>query len=144
MTLLRLQMCIVYVETGWTKASGREWWSGDSLWRTLQQPQFQGVVGTQWLGDFPALVKTIAICVIVVELAYPVAMWIPKIRALELISILLLHAVIMFTLDLWAFGAALVVLNLAAFGVPVMQDLRSLFPRLCRGYRSKRPAPTVA
>jgi hypothetical protein len=134
MTLLRLQMCIVYAETGWTKASGRDWWSGDSLWRTLQQPQFQGLVGTHWLGSFPALVKAAAICVIVVEIAYPVAMWIPKIRAVELISILVLHIMIMLTLSLWTFGAAMIVLNVAAFGLPAMQDLRAFFPTFGRGY----------
>jgi hypothetical protein len=125
-TLLRIQICVMYAETGWAKAIGPQWWSGDSLWRALQQPQFQAVVGTQWLGSYPTVVKVIGISVIVVEIAYPFVIWIRKVRLIELILILIFHLTIMLTLGLWAFGATAIVLNLSAFGIAALQDLRSI------------------
>jgi hypothetical protein len=142
-TLLRLQLCVVYAQSGWAKASGKEWWSGDSLWKALRQPQFEGVFGTQWLGAFPALVKAIAICVIILEVAYPIVIWVRKIRVFALGSVLLLHAMIMLTLGLWAFGAALIVLNLAAFGIPALQDLRLLVADIACRRASLVPRLTV-
>jgi hypothetical protein len=143
-TLLRVQMCIVYAETGWTKALGREWWSGDSLWRTLRQPQFHGVIGTQWLGNFPTLLQISGICVVVVEVAYPLAMWIRKVRTIELFVILLMHIIIMFALGLWAFGAEMIVLNLAAFGIPALQDLQSILPSFVTAAAQKHSVATAA
>ncbi|MGC2634909.1 MAG: hypothetical protein WA215_11925 [Candidatus Cybelea sp.] len=125
-TLLRIQLCVMYAETGWAKAVGPQWWSGDSLWRALQQPQFQSIVGTQWLGNYPALLKAIGVSVIIVEIGYPLVMWIRKARLIELMLILVFHLTIMLTLGLWVFGATAIVLNLAAFGVPALEDLRSI------------------
>jgi hypothetical protein len=57
----------------------------------------------------------ISICLI--EIGYPVFIWIKKTRFLWLVCILAMHAAIGLTMGMYLFAFVMIVLNLAAFGV---------------------------
>jgi hypothetical protein len=117
-SLLQLNVCIVYASAAWAKSHGVEWWTGESIWRAVAQPQFTGILSMLWLHQFPLLAKLAGWATVCVEGAYPFAVWVPILRRPALLAIILMHLSIGIVLGLHLFSAIMIVLNLAAFGVP--------------------------
>src|SRR5262245_52755188 len=38
--LLQLHLCVVYLASGFEKATGIQWWNGEAVWRALSRPDF--------------------------------------------------------------------------------------------------------
>lgn len=122
--VLQLHLSLIYFFSGLTKCLGSGWWNGENLWRALTRPPFNVVspdllVRGKWL--FPML--GIALCLL--EISYPIFIWLRRTRAVWLSAILTMHAAVGLLMGMYLFAMVMIVLNLAAFGV-------DLLPVACR------------
>ncbi len=112
--VLQLHLCLIYFFSGIAKAIGPDWWTGESLWRALTQPSFNQIpVG--FLAYGKALLPLAGIGVVVLELGYPVVIWIRRARSLWLTAVCVMHVMIGLTMGMYLFAFIMIVLNLAAF-----------------------------
>jgi hypothetical protein len=100
------------------KLLGSGWWNGSNLWRALIRPPFN-LVSPDILVRFNYALPILGISICLIEIGYPVFIWMKKTRFFWLVCILSMHAAIGLTMGMYLFGLVMIVLNLAAFGVGV-------------------------
>ncbi len=122
--VLQIHMCLVYLSSGFEKMLIKEWWDGNVLWRSLVQPDFRQF-DLIFLADFPWIMMLLSWFTMIVETFYPVAMWIPKLRAIWILFIIFLHLGIGLFLGLWMFGLIMIILSISAFGYNAWNDLKN-------------------
>ncbi|HEU0274254.1 MAG TPA: HTTM domain-containing protein [Candidatus Udaeobacter sp.] len=113
--VLQVQMCFVYFVGGLAKCLGSGWWNGSNLWLSLTRPPFN-LISPDVLVRFKYALPMLGISICVVELGYPLFIWVKKTRLIWLISILAMHAAIGLAMGLYLFALVMIVFNLAAFG----------------------------
>ena len=164
--VLQIHLCFVYFFGGLAKLLGSGWWNGSNLWRSLIRPPFN-LLSPDILVRFKYVLPVLGISICLIEIGYPVFIWIKKTRFLWLVCILAMHAAIGLTMGMYLFALVMIVLNLAAFGVGIRvpfirhpvsgpRHLRSFFrssnsarnesgrcdvPRrlICRTWRRRKP-----
>ena len=109
-------MCFVYFIGGLAKCLGSGWWNGSNLWRSLTRPPFN-LISADVLVRFKYALPILGISICLIELGYPVFIWIKKTRLFWLVCILAMHAAIGLAMGLYLFALVMIVLNLAAFGI---------------------------
>lgn len=112
----QIHLCIVYVFSGVSKALGTQWWNGEAIWRTLMLPQFVQF-DMAWMASWPTIALSAGLLTLMVEIGYPVLIWIPRVRPYWMMATILMHVGIIEFLGLGIFGAVMIVFNLGAFGV---------------------------
>ena len=113
--VLRVHLCLAYGSSGFAKASGDGWWSGDALWRAVMQPQFaQFDLG--WLARVPWMAQAAGLATVAIECGYPFFVWQPSARRLWLALVVGMHLGIAVAMGLWFFSGVMIALNLAALG----------------------------
>lgn len=120
--VLRLHVCIIYAAAGLSKALGTQWWSGEAVWRALSLPGF-AQFDAHFLAGWPLLMQALSVGAMLVQVAYPVAVW-TRLRVAVVVAVELLHLGIAVFLGLWMFSAMMMLLNAAAFGESVWKSLR--------------------
>jgi uncharacterized membrane protein YphA (DoxX/SURF4 family) len=115
--VLQIHLCFVYFIGGLTKCLGNGWWDGSNLWRALIRPPFS-LVPPDVLIRFKYALPVLGISICLLEVSYPVFIWMKKTRGIWLVCILAMHAAIGLLLGLYFFALIMIVMNLAAFGVP--------------------------
>ncbi|MCW3161653.1 HTTM domain-containing protein [Chryseobacterium oryctis] len=117
--LLRIHLSIVYFTSGLDKAFGINWWNGESIWKALHLPGFQSYIldnsSYEIFLNFPIIPIFIGISTIAVELLYPYFMWKNSTRKYFIWMVVALHAGIIIAMNLYFFGALMILLNLSAF-----------------------------
>ncbi|MEN4759522.1 hypothetical protein ABEG63_04205 [Chryseobacterium sp. C39-AII1] len=117
--LLRIHLCIVYFTSGLDKAFGINWWNGESIWKALHLPGFQSYILDNTSYDvfvsFPIIPIFIGVSTIAVELFYPYFMWKKSTRKYFIWMVVALHAGIIIAMNLYFFGALMILLNLSAY-----------------------------
>ncbi|MFP3590481.1 HTTM domain-containing protein [Chryseobacterium sp. SIMBA_038] len=116
--LLRIHLCIVYFTSGLDKAFGINWWNGESIWKALHLPGFQSYIldnNYDLFVHFPIIPTIIGISTIAVELFYPYFMWKASTRKYFIWMVVSLHVGIIIAMNLYFFGALMILLNLSAF-----------------------------
>jgi hypothetical protein len=109
-------LCFVYFFGGLAKLLGSGWWNGSNLWRSLIRPPFN-LLSPDILVRFKYALPVLGISICLIEIGYPVFIWIKKTRFLWLVCILAMHVAIGLTMGMYLFALVMIVLNLAAFGV---------------------------
>jgi len=115
--VLQVQLCFVYFIGGIAKFLGNGWWDGSNLWRSLIRPSFN-LVPPNLLVQFKHALPLLGISICLLEVSYPIFIWLKKTRCVWLGCILAMHAAIGLTMGLYLFALVMIVMNLAAFGVP--------------------------
>ena len=115
--VLQVQLCFVYFIGGLAKFLGNGWWDGSNLWRSLIRPPFN-LVPPDLLVQFKYALPLLGISICLLEVSYPIFIWLKKTRWIWLGCILAMHAAIGLTMGLYLFALVMMVMNLAAFGVP--------------------------
>ena len=115
--VLQVHLCFVYFIGGLAKFLGSGWWDGSNLWRSLIRPPFN-LVSPDLLIQFKYALPFLGISICLLEVSYPVFIWLKKTRRIWLISILVMHAAIGLLMGLYLFALIMIVMNVAAFGVP--------------------------
>ena len=116
--VLQVHLCFVYFFGGLAKLLGSGWWNGSNLWRSLIRPPFN-LLSPDILVRFKYALPVLGISICLIEIGYPVFIWIKKTRFLWLVCILAMHAAIGLTMGMYLFALVMIVLNLAAFGVGI-------------------------
>lgn len=134
--VLRIHLCIVYAASGFAKAMGDQWWSGEAIWRALSLPQFRQFDPSALL-SVPVALQLAAIGTILSQLAYPVLVW-TRLRVVIVLLTELMHLGIAIFLGMWLFSAMMIALNTAAFGEAMWAAMAG------RTRRETGPAPPGA
>jgi Vitamin K-dependent gamma-carboxylase len=114
--VLQVHMCFVYFVGGLAKSLGSGWWDGSNLWRSLTRLPFN-LISPDILVRFKYALPILGISICLLELGYPVFIWIKKTRLFWLVAILTMHIAIGLAMGLYLFALVMIVLNLAAFGI---------------------------
>ncbi|PNW15498.1 hypothetical protein C1637_03490 [Chryseobacterium lactis] len=115
--LLKIHLSIVYFTSGLDKAFGVNWWNGESIWKSFHLPGFESYIIENYdvLSSYPILPTFIGISTMCIELLYPLFMWKKSMKAYWLILVLGLHMGIIIAMNLYFFGALMILLNLSGF-----------------------------
>jgi hypothetical protein len=70
-------------------------------------------------GSIQIRLPVLGISICLIEVGYPVFIWMKKTRFFWLVCILAMHAAIGLTMGMYLFALVMIVLNLAAFGVGI-------------------------
>ncbi len=121
--LLQLFLLIAYVDAGLSKAHGADWWSGEALWRALNQPEFRRA-DFLWLAAVPWLPRILGVGTFLAEALYCVGVWIPRLGVLWVLAMIGMHLGIAAFMGLTLFGCTLAAANAALFLVPGSRTLK--------------------
>lgn len=115
--LLRIHLSIVYFTSGLDKAFGINWWNGESIWKSLHLPGFESYIIRDYdlLQIYPIIPLFIGILTVFIEILYPFFMWRKKTRNYWLMLVICLHMGIIIAMNLYFFGAIMILLNLSGF-----------------------------
>jgi hypothetical protein len=114
--VIQLHLCLIYLTSGLMKWSGEQWWDGDAIWPSLMLPEYRQV-DSCWLVDHPWFAKLSGWMVIVVETGYSIFIWPRRTRRLWILATVAMHLGIAVFMGLGVFGALMIALTVAAFGV---------------------------
>jgi hypothetical protein len=117
--ILQLHLCLIYFFGGLTKSLGAGWWNGTSMWRALTRPPFN-LVDSRVLLHWSYLLPAAGVLICVLELGYPLFIWIKFTRAIWFVAVLAMHMAIAALMGLYLFALIMVILNVAAFGVDLL------------------------
>jgi hypothetical protein len=112
--VLQLHLCVVYLSSGFWKATGEQWWSGEAVWRALMRPDL-AQMDFSWLAQVPWLAALACWGTLAIELGYPMFIWHRRTRVPMALATLGLHAGIAAALGLLSFSALMALLTIAAF-----------------------------
>jgi hypothetical protein len=115
--VLQAHLVLVYVASGIEKASGRQWWDGEALWRSWMRSDL-GMLDFSWVAWCPAIAMVGCWATLVLEIGYGVFIWPRRTRVWWAWSVIVLHAGIGLTLGLWAFACIMMLLTFCAWIVP--------------------------
>ncbi|MGK6353404.1 hypothetical protein [Parapedobacter sp. DT-150] len=147
--ILQLHLCVIYFFGGLDKVLGPTWRNGEALWKALHLPDLMGALRPDiaFLGRYPLLVAALGWSVILLELAYPVGIWLRHTRRWWLWGILAMHAGIALFMGLYHFSAIMMLLNLCAFYFPYQkagatsEQIATPYPhRAARPFRRADPS----
>jgi len=127
--VLQVHLCFVYFIGGLAKFLGTGWWDGSNLWRSLIRPPFN-LVSPELLIHFKYVLPFLGISICLLELSYPIFIWLKSTRRIWLACILAMHAAIGLTMGLYLFALIMIVMNLAAFGVPFPSERAQRISRI--------------
>ena len=113
--VLQVHLCFVYFIGGLAKCLGSGWWDGANLWRSLIRPPFN-LISPDTLIRFKYALPALGISICLLEVGYPLFIWIKKTSRVWLICILAMHAAIGLMMGLYLFALIMIIMNLAAFG----------------------------
>ena len=115
--VLQVHLCFVYFVGGLAKFLGSGWWDGSNLWRALIRPPFN-LISPDLLVHFKYALPFLGVSICLLEISYPVFIWLKSTRRIWLVSILVMHAAIGLMMGLYLFALVMIVMNVSAFGVP--------------------------
>lgn len=113
--ILQLHLCLIYFFSGITKCVGAGWWDGTSIWYALIRPPFN-LLPPETLIAWKSLFPIMSISVCLLEMGYPLFIWMPRTRAFWLLAIIAMHLAIGLAMGLYLFAFVMITLNLTAFG----------------------------
>src|SRR5256885_1079548 len=112
--VLQVHLCFIYFFGGLAKCLGNGWWNGSNLWRSLIRPPFN-LMSPDILVRFKYALPVLGISICLLEVSYPIFIWMKKTRRIWLVCILAMHAAIGLMLGLYLFALIMIVMKLAAF-----------------------------
>lgn len=118
--VLQLHLCLIYFFGGLDKILGPTWRNGEALWKALHLPELTGALRPEvaYLEPYPEVVAVLGWGVILLEIGYPLCIWLHATRRIWLGSIIAMHAGIAVFLGLYHFSALMILFNVSAFLLP--------------------------
>lgn len=105
--LMQIQICVIYMYTGFEKLKGNTWWDGTALWTVFANPQFNGF-DLIWLKNFPLFFAVGTFVTLIFEIYFPAMIINKKTRPYWLMAGLFFHLAIGITLGLMTFTLVMV------------------------------------
>lgn len=110
--LIQIHLCVIYLFSGMAKLQGETWWSGEAIWYSIANLEYQSVDLT-WLVNHPWLVNLMTHVTVFWELSYCALVWPRLTRPWVLLMAVLVHGGIAIGLGMATFGLAMIIANLA-------------------------------
>jgi uncharacterized membrane protein YphA (DoxX/SURF4 family) len=109
--LIQVHMCVIYFFAGVSKLKGTSWWSGEALWFTFGNLEYQTLDMTWVAHDpwFPWLINVMTHTVVAWELTFCALIWRPLLRPIVLALAVVTHVGIGACLGLWTFGLVMLI-----------------------------------
>lgn len=115
--VVQAHLCIIYFFGGLEKALGYNWWNREAIWKAINLPYFQQ--GYRWhidlLQEHPWLAVLAGWLIILLELFYPLAVYMKRLRVIWLTAIAVMHTGIAMLMGLWNFSLLMLTWNFGAF-----------------------------
>jgi hypothetical protein len=106
-----LYLCNLYGMTGWGKiAATSDWWAGTPLSYHLVHPQFGGTWLGVWLSTHPWLLAFCAWWTLIFEAAFPLLIWVKRLRGWVVLLGLSLHLGLFLLMDVGPFSITAIVM----------------------------------
>jgi Vitamin K-dependent gamma-carboxylase len=112
--LIQIFILMTYLNAGLAKSRGTDWWNGEAVWRSTNQPEFHHF-SFLWLAQVPWLPVLLSRSTVFIESLYAFFVWIPWLGPLWVFAIIGLHIGIAFTMGLTLFGLTLAAVNATLF-----------------------------
>ncbi|NHN26374.1 HTTM domain-containing protein [Flavobacterium jejuense] len=115
--LFQIHISIAYFFSGFDKLMGFNWWNGESIWKAIHLPYANRDFNFDfsWMADHSFILIIIGWSTILIEMCYPLFVWIPKTRKLWIALTISMHIGIALVLNLYYFSAIMIVWNLTNF-----------------------------
>lgn len=115
--LFQIHISIAYFFSGFDKLLGFNWWNGESIWKAIHLPYANRDFNFDfsWMADHSYILVIIGWSTIIIEMCYPLFVWIPKTRRLWVTLTISMHIGIALVLNLYYFSAIMIVWNLTNF-----------------------------
>lgn len=115
--LLQINLCMVYFFSGITKAVGDTWWNGEAIWKSINVGSANKLFNFDfsWLAEQHSVLMVLGWSVLIIEILYPIFIWMPKTRKFWLTITILMHVGIVLVLNLFFFGVFMIIWGMAAF-----------------------------
>ncbi|MCD9619336.1 hypothetical protein, partial [Chryseobacterium gleum] len=110
--LFQIHVSIVYFFAGFDKIIGPNWWNGENIWKAINLPFATNTYDVTFLGHYPILLTVFGLLTVVLELAYPFFVWLPKTSKYWIYLTILMHVGIAFILNLYFFSSIMIIWNL--------------------------------
>jgi predicted DCC family thiol-disulfide oxidoreductase YuxK len=111
--LIQLHLVLIYGMAGLAKLQGPSWWNGMAIWGTLTAGEFVSFNFTA-LATWPLILNLLTHGSLLLELSYPILIWVRIARPLMLAGAVLLHlGIAVMSPGLAEFGLAMLAGNLA-------------------------------
>ncbi|GAC1451054.1 MAG: hypothetical protein NVSMB9_35900 [Isosphaeraceae bacterium] len=110
--MIQLHLCLIYGLAGLSKLSSPEWWNGSALEMILITPEFRRF-DLAWALRYTYLLNLATHAGLLVEILFPVLVWVRPLRPLVLAAVVLLHIGIDLALGLTEFAIVMVAANLS-------------------------------
>lgn len=122
--LLQLQLCIIYFFSGLGKAMGNNWYTGDAIWYLVSTYTRINIITAFVATTIPVLFKIISLSVVIIELFYPILIYNKITKNAALLYIIITHIIIILIINLYTFGAVMIILNVIAFQPKIILELK--------------------
>ena len=123
--LLQLQMSLIYLSTAILKFGGSDWRDGTALYYVIRLDDLFGRFPIPLsLFESLAAIKVMTWTVLVVELALPVLLWIPRTKLYAVATALLLHLLLDYSMNLFLFQWIMIVGLLSFVSVDDIANIR--------------------
>lgn len=115
--LFQIHLSIAYFFSGFDKVLGFNWRNGESIWKAINLPSANQDFNFDFsfLTEYPILLVAIGWLTIVVEMFYPVFIWISKFREFWLFLTISMHLGIALVLNLYFFSTLMIIWNITNF-----------------------------
>jgi Vitamin K-dependent gamma-carboxylase len=115
--LFQIHISIAYFFSGLDKALGFNWHNGESIWKAINLPYANRDFSFDfsWMADYSFILIIVGWSTIIIEMCYPLFVWIPKTRKLWMCLTISMHIGIALVLNLYYFSAIMIIWNLSNF-----------------------------
>lgn len=115
--MFQLHLSIAYFFSGLDKVLGFNWHNGEAIWKAINLPYANRdfFFDFTWMAQYPVIFVGVGWATVLIEMLYPVFIWIPKTRRVWLIFTVAMHLGIALVLNLYYFSAIMIVWNLSNF-----------------------------
>lgn len=115
--LFQIHLSIAYFFSGLGKILGFNWWNGEAIWKAINLPFANNDFNFDFsiLAEYSIILIIIGWATVIIELLYPVFIWIPKTRKVWLYLTISMHIGIALILNLYFFSTLMIIWNLTNF-----------------------------
>ena len=122
---LQIYIGLTYLNAGLEKAFMPNWWNGKFIYYLISDPT--AVTHNIIPLNLPIPVYAmVGISVVLMESLYLFLVWVPVARTILLLSIILMHLFIAYSMELTAFGILLILINIACWYPAMYKDLKKI------------------
>lgn len=101
--LVQCHLCVMYLFAGLSKLQGISWWTGDAVWETLANYEYQALDMT-FLAAFPFVTHLATHVTVAWEISFSALVWNRYLRPFVLVIGTSMHLGIGMFLGMWTFG----------------------------------------